>query len=387
MAAPRAVSETGDPLLLTPGPLTTSRSVKSAMVHDWGSRDANFVAINAAVRARLVEIANGSGAYSAVPMQGSGTFAVEAMLTSFVPRAGKVLLLVNGAYGRRAAKICAIAGRAHIAHETPEDTPPDLAKLAATLAADKSITHVFAVHCETTSGILNPLEDIAAITARHGRRLLVDSMSAFGALPVDAAKLKFDALAASGNKCLEGVPGLGFAICRVAALAEAEGNATTLVLDLHDQWQALERTGQYRFTPPIHVIVALHQAIEEFLAEGGQQGRGARYAENCRVLVGGMKALGFETLLPERLQAPIIVTFRMPVDPNFEFQAFYDALKERGYVIYPGKLTVADSFRIGCIGRLDAGHMRGATAAVREILAEMKVRNPAPASPAPLAAT
>ncbi len=382
MAASRAASETGDPLLLTPGPLTTSRSVKAVMVHDWGSRDANFVAINVAVRRRIVEIANGGSSYSAVPMQGSGTFAVEAMLTSFVPRAGKVLLLVNGAYGHRAASICAIAGRAHVVQETPEDTPPDLAKLEAALAADKGITHVFAVHCETTSGILNPLEEIAAIVARNGRRLLVDSMSAFGALPVDAAKLKFDALAASSNKCLEGVPGLGFVICRIAALEEAKGNATTLVLDLHDQWQALEKTGQYRFTPPIHVIVSLHQAIEEFLAEGGQKGRGGRYAENCRVLVGGMKALGFQTLLPDRLQAPIIVTFRMPTDPNFKFQAFYDALKERGYVIYPGKLTVADSFRIGCIGRLNAEHMRGVVAAVREILAEMKVRSLAPAEAA-----
>jgi 2-aminoethylphosphonate-pyruvate transaminase len=207
-------------------------------------------------------------------------------------------------------------------------------------------------------------------------------MSAFGALPVDAAKLKFDALAASSNKCLEGVPGLGFVISRIAALEEAKGNATTLVLDLHDQWQALEKTGQYRFTPPIHVIVSLHRAIEEFLAEGGQKGRGGRYAENCRILVGSMKALGFQTLLPEKLQAPIIVTFRMPEDPNFKFQAFYDALKERGYVIYPGKLTVAESFRIGCIGRLNAEHMRGAVAAVGEILAAMNVRRLAPAEAA-----
>ena len=382
MPVPHAASETGDPLLLTPGPLTTSKSVKSAMVHDWGSRDANFIAINNAVRRTLVEIANGGSAYTAVPMQGSGTFAVEAMLTTFVPRNGKVLLLVNGAYGHRAAKICAIAGRAHLMHETAEDKPPDLARLEAALASDKAITHVFAVHCETTSGILNPLEEIAAITARQSRRLLVDSMSAFGALPVDGAKLKFDALAASSNKCLEGVPGLGFVISRIAALEEAKGNATTLVLDLHDQWQALEKSGQYRFTPPIHVIVSLHRAIEEFLAEGGQKGRGGRYAENCRTLVGGMKALGFQTLLPEKLQAPIIVTFRMPEDPNFKFQAFYDALKERGYVIYPGKLTVAESFRIGCIGRLNAEHMRGVVAAVGEILAAMNVRRLAPAEAA-----
>jgi 2-aminoethylphosphonate-pyruvate transaminase len=381
MAANRipAASETGDPLLLTPGPLTTSRAVKEAMVHDWGSRDARFLALNAAVRARLVKIANGGDAYAAVPMQGSGTFAIEAMLTSFVPRAGKVLLVVNGAYGHRAARICAIAGRAHVVHETPEDTPPDLARLDAALAADPEITHVFVVHCETTSGILNPLSEIAAIVARRGRRLLVDAMSAFGALPFDARALAVEAVAASSNKCLEGVPGLGFVIARVDALAAAKGNATTLVLDLHDQWQALEKTGQYRFTPPIHVIVSLHRAIEELLAEGGQPGRGARYAENCRVLVEGMRALGFETLLPDRLQAPIIVTIRMPADPNFRFPAFYDALKERGYVIYPGKLTVAESFRIGCIGRLHPDHMRGAVAAVREILAEMGVQNPAPA--------
>jgi 2-aminoethylphosphonate-pyruvate transaminase len=377
-----AASETGDPLLLTPGPLTTAKSVKQVMVHDWGSRDAKFVAINNAVRERLVAIANGAGSHTAVPMQGSGTFAVEAMLTTFVPRQGKVLLLVNGAYGHRAARICAIAGRAHLVHETPEDTPPDLARLDAALAADPAITHVFAVHCETTSGILNPLGEIAAIAAQRGRRLLVDSMSAFGALPVDAQALAFDALAASSNKCLEGVPGLGFVICRIAALEAAKGNATTLVLDLHDQWQALEKTGQYRFTPPIHVIVALHQAIEEFLAEGGQPGRGRRYTENCRILVDGMRTLGFKTLLPDRLQAPIIVTFHMPEDANFEFPTFYDALKARGYVIYPGKLTVADSFRIGCIGRLGAEHMRGAVAAVREILAEMNVSRLAPAKAA-----
>jgi 2-aminoethylphosphonate-pyruvate transaminase len=378
----RAESETGDPLLLTPGPLTTSKSVKQVMVHDWGSRDAQFMAVNKSMRERIVEIAGGLGTHTTVPMQGSGTFAVEAMLTTFVPRRGKVLLLVNGAYGHRAANICQIAGRAHLIHETPEDTPPDLAKLDAALAADSTITHVFAVHCETTSGILNPLEQIAGIVAQHQRRLLVDSMSAFGALPVDARWLAFDALAASSNKCLESVPGLGFVICRIAALRETKGNATTLVLDLHEQWQALEANNQYRFTPPIHVIVSLNHAIDEFVAEGGQTGRGARYAQNCRVLTDGMRALGFKTLLPDKLQAPIIVTFHMPTHPAFRFQSFYDKLKDRGYVIYPGKLTVADSFRIGCIGRLNADHMRGAVTAIGDILREMGVLSAAPAAAA-----
>ena len=373
--AGRGSSETGDALLLTPGPLTTSKRVKEVMVHDWGSRDAAFLKINQEVLDRLPDIVNGRGTHVTVPMQGSGTFAVEAMLTTFVPPNGKVLLLINGAYGQRAKKICDIARRAYAVHETAEDTPPDLAAVGKMLQADKAITHVFAVQCETTSGILNPIVEIGALVARHGRKLLIDAMSAFGALPLDAAKTQFDAVAASSNKCIEGVPGLGFVICRKAALAETKGNATTLVLDLHDQWQNFSKTGQYRFTPPIHVIVSFHQALTEFWAEGGQPGRGGRYAENGKILIEGMRKLGFTTLLPDRLQAPIIITFHMPKDPKFVFETFYDLLKERGYVIYPGKLTVADSFRIGCIGRLNADHMRGVLAAVAEVLSELGVKN------------
>ncbi len=312
-------------------------------------------------------------------MQGSGTFAVEAMITSFVPKSGKLLVLINGAYGQRARRIVEIAGRAAASLEMPEDMPPDLPLLERMLAEDKAITHVFAVHCETTSGILNPIVEIAAIVASHRRRLLVDSMSAFGALPIDAREIRYDALAASSNKCLEGVPGLGFVICRNEALEECEGNATTLVLDLFDQAEAFARTGQYRYTPPIHVIVALGKAIEEHAAEGGVLGRGRRYRDNAKVLIDGMRAMGFRTLLPDRLQAPIIVTFHMPTDPKFVFQRFYDGLKDRGYVIYPGKLTVADSFRMGCIGRLYPEHMKGALAAVREVLDEMRVSNGGPA--------
>jgi 2-aminoethylphosphonate-pyruvate transaminase len=369
----RGVSETGDPLLLTPGPLTTSRSVKAVMVHDWGSRDAAFLRINSEILEQLPRIVNAAGSHVTVPMQGSGTFAVEAMLTTFVPPAGKVLLLVNGAYGQRARRICEIARRSYSVHETAEDTLPDLPEIDRMLRADAAITHVFAVQCETTSGILNPIAEIAALTHKHGRRLLVDAMSAFGALPLDAASTRLDAVTASSNKCIEGVPGLGFVICRQAALAETKGNATTLVLDLYDQWQNFAKTGQYRFTPPIHVIVSFHQALQEFWAEGGQPGRGGRYADNCRVLIEGMRAIGFRTLLSDRLQAPIIVTFHMPKTAKFVFQSFYDKLKERGYVIYPGKLTVADSFRIGCIGRLNADHMRGALAAVRQVLDELGV--------------
>jgi 2-aminoethylphosphonate-pyruvate transaminase len=373
LRAAAAASETGDPLLLTPGPLTTSRSVKQAMVHDWGSRDAAFIEINRSVLSRLAGMINGGEAFVTVPMQGSGTFAVEAMLTSLVPRDGKVLVVINGAYGHRAKKICDIAGRAAVVCETPEDTPPDLAAVETLLKSDRAITHVFAVHCETTSGILNPISELAALARRHGKSLLIDAMSAFGAIPLDAAQTPFDAVAASSNKCIEGVPGLGFVICRKTVLENAKGNATTLVLDLHDQWSNFVKTGQYRFTPPIHVIVAFHQALKEFDAEGGVAGRGRRYAENCKILIDGMRALGFETLLLDQLQAPIIVTFRMPAENKFVFEEFYDRLKERGYVIYPGKLTVADSFRIGCIGRLYPDHMRGALAAIRAILDDMGV--------------
>ena len=369
-----AQSETGDPLLLTPGPLTTSRSVKEVMLHDWGSRDAAFLKINRTVLDRLPEIVNGKGTFVTIPVQGSGTYAVEAMLTSFVPASSKVMILINGAYGQRARRICDIARRHVVVHETPEDTPPNLQKVDQLLERNKDISHVFAVHCETTSGILNPIKEIADLVESHGRRLLIDSMSAFGALPLDVRRVRCDAVAASSNKCIEGIPGLGFVIARESTLAETKGNATTLVLDLHDQWQNFAKTGQYRFTPPIHVIVSFHQALEEFFAEGGQPGRGKRYGENCRILIEGMRELGFTPLLADKLQAPIIATFHMPKDPKFDFQAFYDKLKDRGYVIYPGKLTVADSFRIGCIGRLNAEHMRGALAAIRDVLAEMGVK-------------
>ena len=368
-----------DPWLLTPGPLTTSRTVKEAMLRDWGSRDAEFIKLNARVRERLVELAGGLGTHVCVPLQGSGTFIVEAMLGTLVPPSGRLAILVNGAYGKRMVRICEYLRRACVILETAEDTPVSAATLDASLEADPAITHVVVVQCETTSGVLNPVEEIAAVTARHHRRLLVDAMSAFGALPLDAARVPYDALVASSNKCLEGVPGLGFAIIRQSALEEARGNAHALSFDLHDQWVAMEKTGQWRFTPPTHVLAALDQALVEHAAEGGTTGRGARYAKNCRVLVEGLRALGFETLLPDALQAPIIVTVRMPADPKFNFETFYDRLSRRGYVIYPGKLTVADSFRIGCIGRLGEAEMRGALENIKQILGEMGVTRCAPA--------
>lgn len=364
----KAASETGDPLLLTPGPLTTSASVKQAMLHDYGSRDSYFIDLNSRVLDRLVAIVNGVESHVAVPLQGSGTFVVEAMVGCFVPPAGKLLICINGAYGKRIAKICDYYRRQYAVQECAEDQPIDPALVDQALAADNAFTHVAVVHTETTSGILNPIEEIAAIVEKNNCGLLIDSMSAFGAIPVDANTIHFDALVASSNKCLEGAPGMGFCIARKDALVQTDGNSPSLSLDLYDQWQAMQKNRQWRFTPPTHVLLAFDQALNEFDEEGGVAGRGGRYRENCRVLVTGMRDMGFKTLLPDHLQAPNIVTFHMPDDERFNFDRFYDAMREQGYVIYPGKLTVADSFRMGCIGRLDQADMQGALAAVRYAL-------------------
>jgi len=375
---PPAATATDDPWLLTPGPLTTSATVKQAMLHDYGSRDGRFIALNRQVRERLVELIEGGDEFVCVPLQGSGTFVVEAMLGTLVPEDGKLLILVNGAYGERMSRMCLYMNRVAARLDWPEDRPVDPAEVDRVLAEDPGISHVAVVHCETTSGILNPLAEVAAVVARHGRRLLIDAMSALGALPLSSREIPFDAVAASSNKCLEGVPGMGFCVVRRATLAACKGNAPSLSLDLHDQWAAMEKSAQWRFTPPVQVIAAFKQALDEHDREGGVAGRGARYRENCRILVDGMRALGFRTLLPDALQAPIIVTFHMPQDDRFDFEVFYDRLRERGFVIYPGKLTVAPTFRIGCIGRLGASEMRGALAAIRETLEELGVTNCAP---------
>ncbi len=368
-----------EPILLTPGPLTTSASVKQAMLRDWGSRDGDFILLNRRIRDRLVAMAGAERTHVCVPLQGSGTFAIEATIGTLVPPGGRLLVLVNGAYGRRMVRIAGIAGRAVRAIEWPEDMPVSPAALDLALADDPAITHVAVVHCETTSGILNPLDEIAHVCARQHRPLLVDAMSSFGALPIDAERASLEAVVASSNKCLEGMPGVGFALIRREALEAAAGNAHSLSLDLHDQWRGLEANGQWRFTPPTHVLAALDRALDEHQAEGGVTGRGARYRRNHQVLTEGMAALGFATLVPRQLQAPIIVTFLMPADTRFVFAEFYDRLREKGFAIYPGKLTMADSFRIGCIGRIGAAEMEAAVAAVGQVMDEMGVVSGAPA--------
>ncbi len=357
-----------DPLLLTPGPLTTSLKTKEAMVRDMGSRDDAFIAINKSFQDTILDIARAKGTHVCVPLQGSGTFIVEATLGTLIPKTGKALVLINGAYGHRMVKILKTMGRTVESLEWDEDIPVDAAELDRTLTNDPSITHVAVVHCETTSGILNPIEQIADIAASRNRSFLIDAMSAFGALDIDATKVPFDALMASSNKCLEGVPGVGFSIIRQSVLEQAEGNAHSLSLDLFDQWQTMQKNGQWRFTPPIQVIRAFSAALEQFKDEGGVVGRYRRYQENCRILVDGMRKLGFKTLLSDNLQAPIIVTFLIPKDGSFDFQVFYDELKDKGFVIYPGKLTKVPSFRIGCIGHLSASDMQAALTASKQTI-------------------
>lgn len=369
----------GEPYLLTPGPLTTAYEVKEAMLRDWGSWDGDFRALTAELRARLLSLLGEGGEdYECVPVQGSGTFAVEAMLGTFVPKDGKLLVLANGAYGLRAAETMRYLGRDVHLLDKGDYLPPRGTEVTSILESDHKISHVLVIHCETSSGILNPLEEIAAATEAAGRRLLIDSMSAFGAVPIEPASIRFDAMVSSANKCIEGVPGFGFVLCRRDALAKTKGNCHSLSLDIYAQWAAMEKTGQWRFTPPTHVVAAFLEALNLHEAEGGVAGRGARYTRNRDVLVAGMRHLGFETLLDEEWLSPIIVTFFCPADPAFEFSRFYELMKAAGYIIYPGKLTVVDSFRIGCIGRMDEAVMRGVVKAAGDALNEMGVRSAAP---------
>jgi 2-aminoethylphosphonate-pyruvate transaminase len=363
-----------DPYLLTPGPLTTSLATRQAMLRDWGSWDADFNRITARLREGLLAIVHGQGTHECVPMQGSGTFSVEAAIGTLVPRAkGHVLVPSNGAYCQRIARICTVLGRKLTTIDYAEDAPVRAADVDAALARDPSITHVALVHCETSTGILNPLHEVAQVTARHGKGLIVDAMSSFGALPIDARTTPFDAVIAASGKCLEGPPGMGFAIARRGALEASAGNSHSLAMDLQDQWTYMNRTTQWRFTPPTHVVAALDAALAQYLAEGGLEARGARYAANCRELIEGMARLGLKSFLPAAIQAPIIVTFHAPAHPRYAFKAFYDAVKRRGYILYPGKLTTLETFRVGCMGQLGERGIAGAVEAVREVLDELLV--------------
>ncbi len=360
-----------DPILLTPGPLTTRIETRRAMLRDWGSRDPAFIALTAELRGRLLALARGEATHGCVPLQGSGTFIVEATLATLLRPVDRLLVLANGAYGERIAAIARRMGREVEVMRWPEDRPVEPRRVAEALDADPGLTHVALVHCETTTGLLNPLAEVAAVVGRAGRHLLLDAMSSFGAIGIDLGAVPAAAVMASSNKCLEGVPGIGFALIERSLLAAAEGVSPSVSLDLHAQWRGLERDGQWRYTPPVQVVAALVEALRLLEAEGGPPARLERYRGNCHTLLAGMRRLGFEPYLDEALQAPIIATFRMPEAQPLAFAAFYDALAARGFLIYPGKLTQAETFRIGCIGAINGNDIERLLAAVEAVLGEM----------------
>lgn len=370
-----------EPLLFTPGPLTVSGPVKQAMLVDYGSRDKLFLDAVGDVREALLQVANVSKeqGYECVLMQGSGTAAVEAMLGSAVPRDGKVLLVINGAYGHRQTAICKYAG---IDHETLvfEDSEPISVDEVLSALHSKhcsNVTSLSLVHHETTAGVINPLEDIVRTVRSEfpEMQILVDSMSGFGAYDLDMT-WGIDFAVSSANKCIEGVPGFAYVLCELEALKQSRGNARSLTMDIYDQWSNMEATGQFRYTPPTHAILAFKQALAEFHEEGGVEARKARYQANYEVLAREMQRMGFEFYVPEACRSYCICTFKTPTHPNFHFQTFYNLLAEQGFVIYPGKLSKYDSFRIGIIGRLFPKDCEMLCLAVEKACAQMKVPLP-----------
>lgn len=361
-------------MLFTPGPLTTSQKVKQAQLRDLGSRDDSFIAIVREIRDKLTALAGGDGgAYTTIPMQGSGTFGLEAVVSSAIPRDGKLLVAINGAYGQRLARMAEILGVAVSTIRYPEYEAVDPEDIAHALGKDPGVTHVAVCHCETTSGVMNPVEAIGAAVSEAGRVFFVDAMSSFGAVELDVQRAHVDYLVSSANKCIEGVPGFSFIIANLQRLQETAGYARSLSLDLLGQYQGLEKSGQFRFTPPTHAILAFHQALTELEGEGGVVGRAARYRQNHATLMESMRGLGFTPYLAEELQSYIITTFLYPDHPNFEFESFYRRLKERGCVIYPGKLTAADCFRIGTIGRIFPADIEYLVASIEHVMGEMGI--------------
>jgi len=361
-------------LLFTPGPLTTSPTVKQSMLRDLGSRDKEFLSVVSHIRRRLLELGHAAdGSYEAVLMQGSGTFSVEAVLSTLIPRSGKLLVAINGAYGHRMAKIAKVLGISCETMVFDEATPVLTERVRMALAQDAAITHVGTIHCETSTGILNPVSELGHAVSELGRTFIVDAMSSFGGIPIDLAVDKIDLLISSANKCIQGVPGFAFVLARRDLLESAEGCARSVSLDLLAQWKGFENDGQFRFTPPTHALLAFQQALAELEEEGGVEGRAARYSANRRALMVGMTALGFDAFLAPEHQSHIITTFRIPAHPRFDFSAFRDSLSELGFVIYPGKVSHADCFRIGTIGHIFPEDIQALVAAISHVLAEMQV--------------
>ncbi|MDH0238298.1 2-aminoethylphosphonate--pyruvate transaminase [Aeromonas caviae] len=364
-AAPAAV----DYLLLTPGPLSTTATVRAAMLQDSCTWDADYnQGVVEPIRRELVRLATGpeyESDYSAVLLQGSGSYVVESVLGSAIGADECLLIINNGAYGARMGEMARCLGLRHHELDCGETTRPEPTAIEAILVRHPEITHLAMVHCETTTGMLNPLEEVAALCQRRGIRLIVDAMSSFGGIPIDMGRLGIEFLISSANKCIQGVPGFGFVIARRAALTACAGRARSVSLDLHAQWQTMEQQGgKWRFTSPTHTVLAFAQALRELEEEGGIVARHQRYSENQRTLVAGMAALGFAPLLPEEWQSPIITAFYSPAHPDYRFADFYQRLKGQGFVIYPGKVSQADCFRIGNIGDVTPERVRCLLAAM-----------------------
>ncbi|MFM1663345.1 2-aminoethylphosphonate--pyruvate transaminase [Aeromonas salmonicida] len=364
-AAPAAV----DYLLLTPGPLSTTSTVRAAMLQDSCTWDADYnLGVVEPIRRELVRLATGpeyESDYSAVLLQGSGSYVVESVLGSAIGADECLLIINNGAYGARMGEMARCLGLRHHELDCGETTRPEPAAIEAMLARHPEITHLAMVHCETTTGMLNPLDEVAALCQRCGIRLIVDAMSSFGGIPIDMGRLGIEFLISSANKCIQGVPGFGFVIARRAALTACAGRARSVSLDLHAQWQTMEQQGgKWRFTSPTHTVLAFAQALRELDEEGGIAARHQRYSDNQRTLVDGMATLGFAPLLPEQWQSPIITAFYSPAHPDYRFADFYQRLKAQGFVIYPGKVSQADCFRIGNIGDVTPERVRDLLAAM-----------------------
>ncbi|WP_088868817.1 2-aminoethylphosphonate--pyruvate transaminase [Aeromonas veronii] len=364
-----AASAAVDYLLLTPGPLSTTATVRAAMLQDSCTWDADYnQGVVEPIRRELVRLATGpeyQSDYSVVLLQGSGSYVVESVLGSAIGVDECLLIINNGAYGARMGEMARCLGLRHHELDCGETTRPEPAAIEAMLARHPEITHLAMVHCETTTGMLNPLEEVAELCQCRGIRLIVDAMSSFGGIPIDMGRLGIEFLISSANKCIQGVPGFGFVIARRAALAACAGRARSVSLDLHAQWQTMEQQGgKWRFTSPTHTVLAFAQALRELDEEGGIAARHQRYSENQRTLVAGMAALGFAPLLPEQWQSPIITAFYSPAHPDYRFADFYQRLKAQGFVIYPGKVSQADCFRIGNIGDVTPERVRDLLAAM-----------------------
>jgi len=367
---------TKDKLLFTPGPLTTSASVKEAMQHDAGSWDGEFNSLVAGLRQRLLQVAGltRETGWEAVPLQGCGTYGVEAVFQTCVPSKGKVAVLANGAYGTRMEQILDRAGIDHVVLRTPEDSPVHPEEVSDLLLQVPSVTHVAVVHCETTSGLLNPIECIGQVVRAHKKVYIVDATSSFGAIPIDFEESAIDFLVGSPNKCLEGVPGFCFVLCRREVLERCEGQARSLSLDLLAQLKGFDTNGQFRFTPPTHALLALNQALDELEQEGGISARAERYRLNHQILLQGMGGLGLRPFLKPEVQSYVITAFGYPQFPGFSFEGLYRRLSRRGFLIYPGKLSETKTFRIGTIGHLFPGDFQRLVQAIAAELTAMETQ-------------